>query len=167
MSIWLVVDENSGFAMSLTSAREPREFVNALELVPVDGSLPETTIHVVFCPSDTGFVEAAINGQSAGLSEPISIYLSGTGVRPPTVVNGIAFDITQTSATGSGLVIDNGLAPISSMGICWGTDPDPDLSGNIVSMDYEQGWFYCEMRIWSQTPSFTKGFCHKSGRYSL
>jgi hypothetical protein len=145
MSIWLAVDENSGFAMSLTTDRGQRDYVNALELVPSNGSIAETTIYVHFCPADTGYVETAINGQSAGLSEPISIALSGTGICLPQVTNGIPFDITQSTAVGSGLVINDGLAPIINMGICWSEEPGPDLLDFVAAIDFQEGWFYCQM----------------------
>lgn len=159
MNIWLAVDENSGFAMSLTADRSQREYVNALELVPSSGSIAETTIYVQFCPADTGYVETSINGQSAGLSEPICISLSGTGICMAQVLNGIPFDISQSTAIGSGLVINDGLAPILSMGICWSEEPAPDLLDFTAAIDFQEGWFYCQMEdLEPNTQCFYRAF---------
>jgi len=56
-------------------------------------------------------------------------FISDVG-RSPSVNTGDVIDIASTSAVGVGNVTDSGDTPISVRGICWGTQPEPNLNSN-------------------------------------
>ena len=49
---------------------------------------------------------------------------------PPVVATTNVSDITKTSATIEGIVVNDGGTEITDIGICWGTSPNPTISSN-------------------------------------
>jgi uncharacterized protein (TIGR02145 family) len=48
----------------------------------------------------------------------------------PTLTTTAIFNITENAATSGGNISDNYNSPVTVRGVCWGTDPTPNLSGN-------------------------------------
>ncbi|PLX00877.1 MAG: hypothetical protein C0591_00430 [Marinilabiliales bacterium] len=48
----------------------------------------------------------------------------------PTLTTSAVINITTGTATSGGNISDNYNSPITARGVCWGTDPTPNLSGN-------------------------------------
>jgi hypothetical protein len=53
----------------------------------------------------------------------------------PVVTTTYVSDITQTTASTGGKVIDNGGAEVFDIGVCWSTTPNPTTSSNKISTD--------------------------------
>jgi hypothetical protein len=51
----------------------------------------------------------------------------------PSVVTSDVTDVTQTSATGGGIISDDGNAEILSRGVCWSTSENPSVSSSKTS----------------------------------
>jgi uncharacterized protein (TIGR02145 family) len=60
---------------------------------------------------------------------------------PPVVTTTTVSDITQTSASTGGTVIDDGGTEIIDLGVCWGTTPNPTISSNKTSYGKVSGSF--------------------------
>ncbi len=48
----------------------------------------------------------------------------------PAVTTTAVFNITESSATSGGNITENYDSPVTARGVCWGTDSNPDVSGN-------------------------------------
>ncbi len=48
----------------------------------------------------------------------------------PTLTTTPVFNISQNTATSGGNISDNYDSPVTARGVCWGTNPDLDISGN-------------------------------------
>jgi uncharacterized protein (TIGR02145 family) len=59
----------------------------------------------------------------------------------PVVTTTIVSDITPTTASTGGIVIDDGGAEIIDLGVCWGTSPNPTISSNKTSYGKGPGAF--------------------------
>src|SRR5659263_299027 len=69
----------------------------------------------------------------------IVILLFGTIINLPSCMKDVTIpivttnnvsDITQTTASTGGKVIDNGGAEVTDIGVCWSTTPNPTTSNN-------------------------------------
>ena len=63
----------------------------------------------------------------------------------PTVTTGEVTNITRTTAICSGNVSDNGGAPVTERGICWGTSHNPTVSGDHTTSGTGNGSFSLQM----------------------
>lgn len=74
----------------------------------------------------------AINGAGTAYGKQV---MAMTRLEPtvPTVETSLVNNITEFSAFAGGVVRDNGGSEISSYGVCWDTQPDPDTEGMHVS----------------------------------
>jgi len=69
----------------------------------------------------------ATNSEGTSYGEQHEFMTTNCPVDPPTVATAEIINITQTSAQGGGDVTDNGGAPVTAKGICWGTIQNPTL----------------------------------------
>ena len=69
----------------------------------------------------------AINSIGTSYGEEKSLNTSAV---PPTVSTGAVSNVTYNSAQGSGNVTDDGGSPVIERGVCWGTAPNPTVSGS-------------------------------------
>ena len=53
----------------------------------------------------------------------------------PTITTGVLTQITDTSATGGGNVINDGGQAVTERGICWSTSPNPDITSPTKTSD--------------------------------
>ena len=60
----------------------------------------------------------------------IFLFTQSCSKEKPIVTTDPVYDITTTSATGSGKVIDDGNANVSVRGVCWSTNNSPTISDN-------------------------------------
>lgn len=68
-----------------------------------------------------------------------------TAASKPTVTTGSITNITQTSATGSGNVTNDGGATVTERGICWSTSQNPTISGSHQASGSGTGSFTANM----------------------
>jgi len=58
----------------------------------------------------------------------------------PVLTTDAITSIASTTATGSGNITDDGGVPVTARGLCWGTDPNPTISGYItINSGVEKG----------------------------
>lgn len=110
-----------------------------------DQNPPDTSAQVLESQSQTDFfwgtlrnLEAntlyylrAFAQNEAGISYGNTVsFRTKTGL--PALLTGIADQISQTTAVLHGTVLNDGGAEVETRGFCWGTQPNPDLSGNFV-----------------------------------
>lgn len=81
---------------------------------------------------------------SAGTSYGDDIPFT-TPANLPTVTTGEVTNITRTTAICSGNISDNGGAPVTERGICWGTSHNPTVSGNHATSGTGNGSFSIQM----------------------
>ena len=69
----------------------------------------------------------------------------GQTVTVPTVVTNEVNNVTAITARGNGNVTDDGGAPVTERGICWGTNQNPNISGTHLASESGTGYFVVEM----------------------
>ena len=69
----------------------------------------------------------------------------GQTVTAPTVVTNEVNNVTAITARGNGNVTDDGGAPVTERGICWGTNQNPNISGTHLASESGTGYFVVEM----------------------
>lgn len=138
---FVMMTSHSGFEMSLSQAAG---YDSLLILYPTAETLAETTVYVRFTPPSTGVFAGVITPLTVGGSGG-EIAVSGLGVTTPQLHISIPFNISIESAEIGGLVLDDGLSPISVCGICWSTNPNPTVADWHSTLDSQPGWFYSVM----------------------
>ncbi|MEE4257152.1 MAG: hypothetical protein V2I47_08950, partial [Bacteroidales bacterium] len=63
----------------------------------------------------------------------------------PTLTTSAVFNITNNSATSGGNISDNYDSPITARGVCWSTEPDPNVSDSKTVDGLGIGPFQSEM----------------------
>lgn len=80
--------------------------------------------------NQTYYVRAyATNSAGTGYGPTVSFK---TEIDFPAVTTAAVTQITKTSAVSGGDVTYDGGATITARGLCWSTDPDPDLTDNVI-----------------------------------
>jgi uncharacterized protein (TIGR02145 family) len=119
-----------GFCWSLTPNRQ--EAVDCRQMGPKSekgdfvaeiGELEPETTYYVWAYASSGS-EITVYGDS------VKFTTLAPGL--PVVMTGEIFAVTQTSAEIVCNVPDDNGAPVTERGICWGTEPDPTISQNVV-----------------------------------
>jgi hypothetical protein len=151
-----------GFELSLSPGRDrSRIYSNSLNLYPVDGVLPETTVYVRFTPDQAIDYNEQVSILTVGANS-CDVALTGRGVDYPSVSTLGCSDVTASSAVLYGELLDSGNDFILACGFCWSTEPDPDLSdghidvgihptafnGTAEGLDSNTLYYY---RAWAQT----------------
>lgn len=85
----------------------------------------------------------ATNSNGTAYGNEVLFVTNGQFV--PDVVTYSVSEITQTSAKVSGEVFDDGGAPVTERGICWGTTNMPTIEGNHVGGGEGTGYFVCTL----------------------
>ena len=75
------------------------------------------------------------------VTKTITLPFSETQYSLPTVVTDSVYDITLTSAIGSGNVTSDGLTPLLAVGLCWSTSPNPTINDNHTEEGNSLGYF--------------------------
>ena len=96
-------------------------------------------------PNTTYYVRAyAIN--SAGTSYGSEVGFTTTqNISAPTVLTTQVTNITQTTATGGGIVSNDGGATVTERGVCWGTSHSPTVNGSHASNGSGIGGYTVQM----------------------
>lgn len=68
----------------------------------------------------------AKNEKGMGIGQTL-VFQTEVSPEPPTVITADVYDITATTATGGGEVVDDGQSPVTSCGVCWSTEPNPTI----------------------------------------
>jgi len=89
----------------------------------------------------TYYVRAYATGD-AGTAYSNSISFKTLPASEPIVKNQNAQNVTYTSASFGGRIIDNGGEPILNRGICWGTNPNPTIENSKVEFSKSLKPFY-------------------------
>ena len=101
-------------------------------------------------PNTTYFVRAYATN-SYGTAYGNQITITTASVVMPTVTTSAATNITTTSASCGGTIVNNGNLSITARGLCWGTSQNPDLTGLHSSGGTGSGSFTATM------PNLTPG----------
>ncbi|MDP8220057.1 MAG: Ig-like domain-containing protein [Candidatus Stygibacter frigidus] len=138
----VVITAPAGFEISLTPERglqnragsRNRAFSNELILVPENGMV-ENMIYARFLPQESGVYMNYIVHQPL-YGEPELLFVSGTGISLPEVETAFITGIDYISANCGGEVVSDGNLDVTARGICWSTEPDPDLE-DLFTVDGE------------------------------
>lgn len=127
-----------------------------------DTGLGEFTVVMAdLTPGTTYYVRAyAENSQGVSYGMEVSFV---TVANPPTVTTGDVSNITQTTALGSGTVIDDGGLEITERGLCWSTNHNPTLNDSHASNGIGTGGFTVEMTgLTSNTTYYVRAYAINS-----
>jgi uncharacterized protein (TIGR02145 family) len=81
----------------------------------------------------------------------------------PTVTTTAISSITETGATGGGTVTSTGGATVTTRGICWSTDPTPDVSDSKVASGSGAGVFTASLTgLTAGTPYYVRAYATNS-----
>ncbi|WP_092676922.1 T9SS type A sorting domain-containing protein [Hymenobacter arizonensis] len=111
-----------------------------IELTPVGGNVPSTTIEVRFAPTAAQNTQASIPVASSGFPSQ-DVAVSGTGVAavfPATLATAAVTELTATTATAGGTVATDGGSAITARGVVWSKTENPTL-GNTTSASTTDG----------------------------
>jgi len=123
------VSAPTGFQISLSDRDNERTYTSVLTLTPVAGTVPETNIYIRFAPTTGGnLTNSVIVSSQDAVSRAIMVY--GMGITTPTVSTAAATEITYNSATSGGTIQADGWDCIITCGVCWSTDPNPNLDND-------------------------------------
>ncbi len=101
----------------------------------IDFGSSSTTLSYIseLIPLTTGttyYVKAyATNSYGTAYGEEVS-FTTGQNITTPVVTTAAITNITQSSATSGGNVIEDGGANVTARGVCYGTSQNPTISGN-------------------------------------
>lgn len=82
-------------------------------------------------------------------------------VRLPAVRTMSVGNLTQTSCRAGGRITDNGGAEITECGVCWGRDPDPEITGNhlVAELNDNNTQFVCDiMGLTEKTTYYVRAY---------
>ena len=71
--------------------------------------------------------------------------LRGAGLNAPAVTTGEVSEVTPTTAVCGGAVTADGGVEVTERGVCWGTEPDPTVSGSHTGGGAGTGAFTCSI----------------------
>ncbi|WP_426059803.1 T9SS type A sorting domain-containing protein [Hymenobacter sp. B1770] len=111
-----------------------------IELSPVGGNVPSTTIEVRFAPTVAQSIQATIPVTTPGFPNE-EVAVSGTGIAavfPATLATTAVTDLTATAATTGGTVATDGGSAITARGVVWSKTENPAL-GNTTSASTTDG----------------------------
>ncbi len=83
-------------------------------------------------PSTTYYVRAYATN-SVGTSYGDNVVFTTLAIVAPTVATTVPSSITQTTAIAGGNVSSDGGAVVTALGVCYGTSPNPDLTGSFTN----------------------------------
>jgi PKD repeat protein len=102
----------------------------AIELAPVGGNVPSTTIEVRFAPTVAQGAQASIPVTSQGQPDQ-AVAVAGTGVEavyPATLSTAAITGLgTTTASTGGAVALDGG-SPVTARGVVWAKTANPILT---------------------------------------
>lgn len=128
-----------GFCWSLEPMPEIDDFtmVNLQSLASYQSLISGLLLDTVYY-----FRAYATNSLGTGYGEELSIRTTN-GL--PVVITSEPDSVSAKTALGGGEVTDNGGFEISSRGLCWSTEPAPDINDNISTEGSGMGVFESEM----------------------
>ena len=93
--------------------------------------------------------------------------VSFTTLTEPSVITAPVTNITQTTATGGGIVTEDGGSAVTARGICWSTSHNPTVSGNHTSSGSGTGAFTVNMTgLTPNTTYYVRAYATNSVRTS-
>lgn len=93
--------------------------------------------------------------------------VSFTTLTEPSVITAPVTNITQTTATGGGIVTEDGGSAVTARGICWSTSHNPTVSGNHTSSGSGTGSFTVNMTgLTPNTTYYVRAYATNSVRTS-
>ena len=102
--------------------------------ITMTGLVPGTTYHV-----------RAYAKNTTDIGYGTDVTFTTSPIQKPTVTTNTISSITHTTATGGGNVTADGGAPVTERGICWGTSPNPTVSGSHAHNGMGSGSFSVNM----------------------
>jgi uncharacterized protein (TIGR02145 family) len=111
-------------------------------------------------PGKTYYIRAyATNSEGTSYGNEI-IYVF---VGPPVVQTEGITEITNITAIYTGNLVSDGGAPVSAMGFCWSTSPDPIASDNFILVEHGTGSFECDITgLKANTTYYARAFATNS-----
>ena len=111
----------------------------------------------------TYYVRAyAINSLGIAYGDEMS-FVAQTEMTVPVVVTNMVKDITESSATGSGVVVADGGSSITRRGLCWGLQPDPTIDDTHADCGVGSGAFNCLMsHLTNQTTYYVRAYAENA-----
>ena len=104
----------------------------------------------------------AINEKATGYGEEKSFTTKSNPV-VPTVITDTINEITTTSATSGGSVVDNGGAPVTARGICWSTTQNPTIANPHTNDGSGTGEFVSSLTdLTPGTPYYVRAYATNS-----
>ena len=118
---------------------------------------------VYFLDNDLGVTEDAgynrCKGRSVRLVYSYMAYDSTITIQPPTVTTTDVINVTQTTATGGGIVSNDGGAAVTERGICWSTNQGPTIQDSHASIGSGTGTFTINMtELTGNTTYYVKAY---------
>ena len=95
--------------------------------------------------ASTTYYVRAYATNSAGTSYGSEVSFTTSALAAPTVTTSAATLITRFTAVAGGTVTNEGGAPVTERGICWGTSSNPTISGSHQNAGTGLGEFACQI----------------------
>ncbi|MDP3113457.1 MAG: hypothetical protein Q8M98_01650 [Candidatus Cloacimonadaceae bacterium] len=122
----LLISAPNGFELTLGNRLGSRNFSQIIILISDNGNVSETSILIRFAPNRGGNLSNYVTFSSAGAqNQQMMVY--GIGITTPTVSTSAITDITHNSAVAGGNILSDGWSSITACGVCWDTNPTPDI----------------------------------------
>lgn len=78
-----------------------------------------------------------------GIAYSQTIQFTTTAINQPSLITYTATNITQSGATCSAAILDDGGLPVLSRGVCWNTLTNPTLAGSYMVSGADTGSYSC------------------------
>ncbi len=123
------------YGRTITASQSPvTGSSNTAVSAAMDTLTPNTLYHYRVC---------AVNGTGTTYGADMTFTTNPLGA--PTVTTTTVSDITMTTATSGGTVTEEGNAPVTARGVCWGTSSGPTIDDSITSNGTGTGAFTSDL----------------------
>ena len=97
--------------------------------------------HGVVCQAAGDYTYSHSDDNGCTQVDTLHLVVENCAVFPTVTVTVDENDVDPTSATVTGNVTDDGGAPVTSYGFCWGTEEEPDIAGEHTTNTVGEGGF--------------------------
>ena len=92
-------------------------------------------------PATTYYIRAYATTEIGTAYGNEKLFTTNSDLLKPTVITRVVTKVTQTSVLASGNVTNQGDAPVTEKGFCWGREPNPDVNNNKITVGSGTGLF--------------------------